>query len=79
MCLCQVPHIEQSRQGQFDKRYCRYNPRRNEYLCPAGGHAMWRFSRIENGLLLHRYWASACPRCPIKAQYTIGDYRRVSR
>jgi len=28
---------------------------------------------------LRRYWTSACPRCPIKAQCTTGDYRRISR
>ena len=28
---------------------------------------------------MHRYWTSACPRCPIKAQCTTGDYRRITR
>lgn len=28
---------------------------------------------------MHRYWSSHCPRCPIKAKCTPGDYRRVSR
>jgi hypothetical protein len=65
--------------GQFDKRDFRYDPRRDEYRCPAGERAIWRYSSLENGLLQHRYWASACPRCPIKAQCTTGDYRRISR
>jgi hypothetical protein len=65
--------------GQFDKRDFRYDPRRNEYRCPAGEHTIWRYSSVENGLLQHRYWASACPRCPIKAQCTTGDYRRITR
>src|SRR5882762_8955890 len=65
--------------GQFDKRDFRYNPRRNEYRCPAGERAIWRYSSVENGLLQHRYWASACPRRPMKAQCTTGDYRRISR
>lgn len=65
--------------GQFDKRDFRYNPRRDEYKCPAGERAIWRYSSIDNGLLIHRYWASACPRCPIKAQCTTGDYRRIGR
>jgi hypothetical protein len=65
--------------SQFDKRDFLYNPRRNEYKCPVGERAIWRRSRIENGLLLHRNWASTCPRCPIKAQCTTGDYRRIGR
>jgi Transposase DDE domain len=65
--------------GQFDKRDFRYDPRRNEYRCAAGERAIWRYSGIQDGLLQHRYWASACPRCPIKAQCTTGDYRRISR
>ena len=30
-------------------------------------------------MTLHRYWTSACPDCPIKAQCTTGDYRRITR
>lgn len=40
---------------------------------------IWRFSRIESGLKLHRYWSSHCPRCTIKEQCTPSGYRRVSR
>ena len=36
-------------------------------------------SRPEAGLTIHKYWTSACPRCPIKAQCTTGDYRRITR
>src|SRR3954454_12841621 len=53
--------------------------RDDEYECPAGQRAIYRFSREENGLLLRRYWSSACPRCPMKAQCTPSDYRRISR
>jgi hypothetical protein len=28
---------------------------------------------------LHKYWSSACPKCPIKARCTTGDYRRIAR
>jgi len=65
--------------GLFDKRDFRYIPRRDEYRCPAGQRAIWRFKTIEHGLLIHKYWSSACPRCPIKAQCTTGDYRRITR
>jgi hypothetical protein len=34
---------------------------------------------VERGMTLHRYWPSACPRCPIKAQCTPSDYRHITR
>jgi len=66
-------------EGRFDKRDFVYNAKRNEYRCPAGERAIWRFSAVEHGLTLHRYWASACPRCPMKTQCTPSDYRRITR
>jgi hypothetical protein len=65
--------------GRFDKRDFVYNAKRDEYRCPAGERAIWRFSAVEHGLMIHRYWPSACPRCPIKAQCTPADYRRIRR
>ena len=65
--------------GQFDKRDFRYIPADDEYECPAGQRAIWRFTTVENGQTLHKYWSSACPRCPIKAQCTTGEYRRIAR
>jgi transposase len=65
--------------GQFDKRDFRYIPADDEYRCPAGQRAIWRMTTVESGQRLHRYWTSACPRCPIKAQCTTGDYRRITR
>jgi hypothetical protein len=34
---------------------------------------------VEHGMTLHRYWPSACPRCPLKQQCTPSDYRRITR
>jgi hypothetical protein len=65
--------------GLFDKADFHYIPSKDEYRCPAGERAIWRYTGVENGLTLHRYWSSACPRCPIKKQCTTGDYRRISR
>ncbi len=65
--------------GLFDKRDFVYLPERNAYRCPAGEHAIYRMTSLERGLTQHRYWASACPRCPLKARCTTGDYRRISR
>jgi hypothetical protein len=65
--------------GLFDKADFRYISAKDEYRCPAGERAIWRYTSLEDGQTKHRYWASACPRCPIKGQCTTGDYRRISR
>lgn len=65
--------------GRFDKRDFVYVAEHNEYRCPAGERAIWRMTTIEDGLRLHRYWPSACPKCPIKARCTPSDYRRITR
>ena len=65
--------------GRFDKRDFIYVAKDDEYQCPAGKRAIFRFSREENGLMIRRYWSSECPKCPMKAQCTPSDYRRISR
>jgi len=65
--------------GRFDKRDFVYDAERDEYRCPSGQRAIWRFSTVEHNLTIHKYWSSACPRCPLKAQCTPADYRRVTR
>jgi transposase len=65
--------------GRFDKRDFIYNAERDEYRCPAGERAIWRMTTVENRRTMHRYWPSACPRCPIKARCTPSDYRRIAR
>jgi transposase len=66
-------------EGRFDKSDFIYIAKDDEYQCPAGQRAIYRFTREENGLQLRRYWSSACPQCPIKAQCTPSGYRRISR
>ncbi len=66
--------------GLFDKADFRYIPSKNEYRCPAGQRAIWRFASVERGgMVLHKYWASACPRCPIRSQCTTSIYWRIAR
>ncbi len=65
--------------GLFDKKDFRYIAADDEYQCPAGQRAIWRFTTVEDGMTLHKYWSSACPKCPIKAQCTSGEYRRITR
>ena len=65
--------------GRFDKRDFIYITKRDEYQCPAGQRAIRRFTTMENGLTLHKYWSSACPQCKMKAQCTSSNYRRITR
>src|SRR5271155_773505 len=65
--------------GRFDKRDFVYIAEDDEYRCPAGQRAIWRFTTIENGMTLHKYWSSACPKCPLRAQCTTSKYRRIAR
>ena len=66
-------------EGRFDKRDFVYDDHSNTYRCPAGQIAIYRHTSEERGKTLHRYWTSACPRCPIKGQCTPSDYRRITR
>ena len=66
-------------EGRFDKRDFVYLTETNEYRCPAGQRAIWRFRTIEGGLTISKYWSSACPQCPLKAQCTTSQYRRITR
>lgn len=66
-------------EGRFDKGDFIYIANDDEYQCPAGQRAIYRFTREENGLQLRRYWSSACPQCPLKARCTPSSFRRISR
>jgi transposase len=65
--------------GRFGKDDFIYDVQNNEYRCPAGQRLIWRFSTIEKGLKLHRYWSSHCQSCSMKEQCTPSKERRVSR
>ena len=68
-----------NKEGRFDKADFIYDAEKNEYRCPAGEHLIWRFSRVEHGLNIHRYWSSNCQQCALKSQCTPSTVRRVSR
>jgi transposase len=65
--------------GLFDKVDFIYVEADDTYVCPAGERAVRRLTVVENGLTLHKYWSSACPRCPLKAKCTTGKNRRIAR
>ena len=66
-------------EGRFNKADFIYIAKSNEYRCPAGQRAIYRMTTVEHGLTRHRYWSSACPRCPLKPRCTPSDYRRITR
>jgi transposase len=66
-------------EGRFDKRDFIYDSRHDVYRCPAGKEAILRFTTVEDGKTLHKYWTSACPSCHLKKQCTPAPYRRISR
>jgi hypothetical protein len=66
-------------EGRFGKQDFVYLPKEDVYRCPAGEKLTYRFTREEAGKTVHRYWTTACPRCPLKAQCTPGAQRRITR
>jgi transposase len=66
-------------EGRFSKLDFIYIARDDQYQCPAGERAIFRFATIENGLTIRKYWSSSCPRCPLKTQCTTASYRRITR
>jgi len=66
-------------EGRFDKRDFVYNAMRDAYRCPAGNWATWRMTTEEKELKPHRYWASGCGSCKLKAQCTPSSVRRITR
>jgi hypothetical protein len=65
--------------GRYDKSDFVYNPKRDAYRCPAGEYAIRRFTSLERGMKIYKYWASACPRCALRSKCTTSDYRRIAR
>ncbi|MCK4705583.1 MAG: IS1182 family transposase [Gammaproteobacteria bacterium] len=65
--------------GLFGKRDFIYKPETDEYECPAGQRAIYRFTGTEKGKTIKRYWSSSCPGCSMKARCTTGVNRRISR
>jgi transposase len=66
-------------QGRFGKQNFRYAADEDVYLCPAGERLTYRFTSEEHGLILRRYWTTACPTCAIRDRCTTGKERRISR
>jgi hypothetical protein len=65
--------------GRFGKADFIYIAKDDEYQCPAGQRAMYRFSRMEDNLDVRVYWSSACPGCALKDRCTTSSFRRIRR
>ena len=66
-------------EGRFGKADFIYIARDDEYQCPAGQRLRWHQTTIENGMNIRAYWTHVCGQCPLKAQCTTGNERRVKR
>jgi hypothetical protein len=66
-------------EGRYGKQDFRYLAKEDVYICPAGERLTYRYTTEEHGLVLRRYWTSACGACAIKHQCTTGAQRRVTR
>ena len=65
--------------GRFGKQDFIYQPETNTYRCPAGEQLIWRYTTVEHGLTLSRYWSSNCGTCAMKAKCTPSQQRRITR
>ena len=65
--------------GRFGKQDFIYQPESDTYRCPAGERLIWRYSTVEHGLTLSRYWSSNCGACAMKAMCTPSKQRRITR
>jgi len=77
-----VPKVETSpskARGRYGKSDFRYDAERNEYICPAGQRLTYRFDSVENGKTLWVYMTYQCRACPLQAQCTTGNARRLKR
>jgi hypothetical protein len=71
--------INTKAEGRFGKPDFIYLKKVDQYQCPAGQRAIFRFAREEGGRLVRIYWSSACPGCARRAECTTTDYRRIRR
>ena len=66
-------------EGRFGKQDFVYEAEADTYRCPAGERLPFRYTNVEDGLTLRRYWTTACGGCAIKARCTPAKERRVTR
>jgi transposase len=65
--------------GRFGKQDFVYVAADDVYRCPAGERLTYRYTNVEEGKTLRRYWTGSCKTCALRAQCTTGSERRISR
>lgn len=66
-------------EGRFGKQDFAYLPNEDVYRCPAGEKLTYRYTNIERGQTLRRYWTTVCGDCAFKELCTTGRERRIAR
>jgi hypothetical protein len=66
-------------EGRFGKDDFIYDRFRDQYRCPAGERLIYRFTSVEHGMTLHRYWSSHCQKWAMKDRCTPSQQRRLTR
>jgi transposase len=58
--------------GRFGKQDFVYSLEEDIYRCPAGERLTYRFTNVEEGKTMRRYWTTACSSCPLKPRASRG-------
>jgi len=80
-----VPKVDTSgseKKGIFNRSLFKYDADRDVYICPANQVLPYRFTSLERGLTLKRYWVDdpTCRACKLKPQCTNSKQpRRIVR
>jgi len=70
------------KKGIFNRSRFQYDADQDRYICPAKQELPYRFTAVEKGLTLKRYWAydPTCRACPMKPQCSNSKQsRRITR
>ena len=70
------------KKGIFNRSLFKYDADKDIYICPANEALPYRFSSVENGLTVKRYWVDAptCRACELKPQCSSSKQsRRITR
>ena len=71
-----------AKKGIFNRSQFTYDTARDVYICPANQLLPYRFTGLEDGLMLRRYWVSdpICRACELKPQCSNSKQsRRIAR
>jgi len=65
--------------GRFGKQDFVYLPSEDAYRCPSGEKLQHHYNTDEDGQTIGIYLTKACSTCPLKAQCTTSNERRIKR